>query len=138
VNVFVPKDDSIALEFYEGILNSALMWAWFQHNAKKRGVGLEINGNVFQRVPIQTPDLKKKQDREAHDEIVNQVRKIKEQCEKARAKGLEEESIEGEIAILQKELDDKICALYRLSKGETQEVLRKYSCSNSAAIKKAA
>ena len=56
INVFVPNEDKIPLEYYVAVLNSKLLWYWFIHNAKKRGVGLEINGNVLDRAPIKIPE----------------------------------------------------------------------------------
>ena len=48
VNVFVPHEGRPEhLYYFMAILNSRLLWKWFQHYAKRRGVGLEINGNVL-------------------------------------------------------------------------------------------
>ena len=44
-NVFVP-DDSVKEHpyYFAAVLNSRLLWQWYRHHAKRRGVGLEING----------------------------------------------------------------------------------------------
>lgn len=58
-NVFVPFENTKENIFYiSALLNSRLMWYWFKHNAKRRGVGLEINGNVLGKAPICKIDFK--------------------------------------------------------------------------------
>lgn len=52
-NVVLLKSDDLQLQQRVlGILNSRAVWAWLQHHAKRRGVGLELNGNVLVRIPI--------------------------------------------------------------------------------------
>ena len=56
-NVWIPEDLGWEnLFFVTAILNSKLVWKWFQHNAKRRGIGLEINGKVLSQVPIPRVD----------------------------------------------------------------------------------
>ncbi len=54
VNVFVPDvaQHDWELDYLAGVLGSQLLWTWFQHHAKSRGNGLEINGHVLARAPI--------------------------------------------------------------------------------------
>ena len=50
VNVFVPhKNTRQHVNYVTGVLNSRVLWKWFQHHAKRRGAGLEINGHVLAR-----------------------------------------------------------------------------------------
>ena len=52
-NVFVPgAGTQERLDFLAAVLNSRLLWKWFRHHAKRRGVGLEINGHVLAETPI--------------------------------------------------------------------------------------
>lgn len=70
-NVFVPESTTgESLKYILGILNSKLMWHWFKHHAKLRGVGLEINGNVLSSTPIRRINFDSKQDWELHDKLV--------------------------------------------------------------------
>jgi len=74
INVFVPNPQiKEHLNYITGLLNSTLLWKWFKHYAKRRGVGLEINGNVLERVPIRAIDFSSKKDRLRHDKIVSLV-----------------------------------------------------------------
>ena len=58
VNVFLPNDANWNNLYYlTAILNSRLIWKWFQHHAKSRGMGLEINGHVLARVPVPSPPI---------------------------------------------------------------------------------
>ena len=77
-NIFVP-DRSVTkehLNYVTAILNSRLLWKWYQHHAKRRGKGLELNGNVLSRSPIRRIDFSLERDREIHDELVTLVERI--------------------------------------------------------------
>jgi hypothetical protein len=75
VNVFVPNPDQNEHVYYwTALLNSRLLWKWFQHHAKRRGVGLEINGNVLRRSPIVGVDFRNPADGARHDAIVERTR----------------------------------------------------------------
>jgi SAM-dependent methyltransferase len=57
-NVFVPSADIREdLNYLAALLNSRVLWKWYRHYAKRRGVGLEINGNVLARTPIRRIDF---------------------------------------------------------------------------------
>ena len=77
VNVFVP--DPATREhpgYFAAVLNSRLLWDWFRHHAKRRGVGLEINGGVLARAPIRRIDFHDPADRRRHDRLVALVRQM--------------------------------------------------------------
>ncbi len=70
VNVFLPAEDtSEELDYICGVLNSRALWKWYQHNAKRRGVGLEINGSVLARTPIRRINFADPEDGARHDRL---------------------------------------------------------------------
>ena len=55
VIVFAPEQAHTGqVESICGILNSRLMWKWFIHHAKQRGIGLEINNDSLEIAPVVT------------------------------------------------------------------------------------
>ncbi len=75
INVF-HKDDGVqeALAYILAVLNSRLIWAWLEHFAKRRGVGLEINGNVLREIPVRRIDWGLPADVEIHDRLAHLAR----------------------------------------------------------------
>ncbi len=77
VNVFVPastvRED---LNYFAGVMNSKLLWAWYSHHAKCRGIGLEINGNVLARTPIRRVDFSNPAEKRKHNELVAKVERM--------------------------------------------------------------
>lgn len=70
VNVAVPLADTReGLDYLAALLNSRLLWTWFEHHAKRRGVGLEINGRVLGRAPIRAIDFSRPEERAQYEEI---------------------------------------------------------------------
>jgi len=71
VNVFVPdagtRED---LLYLTALLNSRVLWQWFRHHAKRRGVGLEINGRALAQAPIRRIDFLDTAERWIHNELV--------------------------------------------------------------------
>lgn len=115
VNVFVPNESAkMAIEYYEGVLNSKVMATWFLHNAKKRGVGLEINGNVLQRAPIVVLDMNNKASRNIHDKLVSAVKLLKLKVEKFREKGMDPDEIELKISLDLIGIDKLVCQIYKI------------------------
>jgi adenine-specific DNA-methyltransferase len=76
-NVFVPRPDvGEGLHYLTALLNSRTLWAWFCRHAKRRGVGLEINGHVLARCPIRRIDFASAADRARHDRLVQLAREM--------------------------------------------------------------
>lgn len=74
VNVFVPDHETREHLYYlAALLNSRLLWKWFRHHAKQRGVGLEINGHVLAQAPIRAIDFARPADVACHDRLVELV-----------------------------------------------------------------
>jgi len=70
MNVFVPSEGTReSLEYLCGLLNSRVLWKWYLHHAKRRGVGLEINGRVLARTPIRRIDFSRPDEIQRHDQI---------------------------------------------------------------------
>jgi Eco57I restriction-modification methylase len=85
VNVFLPAPGVREhLNYFAALLNSRLLWKWFRHHAKRRGVGLEINGHVLARAPIRQIDFDSPQDTDAHDQLVSLVNRMLELSRRRR------------------------------------------------------
>jgi hypothetical protein len=109
VNVFVAGNSIPEHLYYlAGLLNSRLLWNWFRHHAKRRGVGLEINGHVLAATPIRRIDMAVPADRARHDKVVDLVSRRLELEQRQRATG----ALCPEIEPLEAEIDRLVCELY--------------------------
>jgi adenine-specific DNA-methyltransferase len=125
INVFVP--DAITAEhlnYFAGLLNSRLIWLWFSHYAKRRGVGLEINGNVLQRAPIRRIDFSKPEDKSAHDKIVLLVDKMEALVRRLRTSKTDSEraTMQNAVTATDQQIDAMVYELYGLTKEEVELV----------------
>lgn len=121
VNVFVPHEHrNEHLYYWSAILNGRLLWKWFQHHAKRRGVALEINGNVLRRAPIKAVDFTHGRDQEIHDLIVQLVREtIRSEAElRAASTAGEAELWQRRRDALVDQIDDLTYELYELGDDE--------------------
>jgi len=121
VNVFVPYDTTKEhLNYFTGLLNSKLMWKWYKHNAKRRGVGLEINCNVLERTPIRTIDFSDRSDKIKHDKMVQLVDQILELHNKLPKGKTEHEKtlLQRQIDATDYQIDQLVYDLYGLTKEE--------------------
>ena len=124
-NVFVPESGIPEHMMYiAGILNSRLLWKWYQHTAKRRGTGLEINGNVLARSPIRRIDLGKTEERNRHDRIVELVHQMLHLETRSRAAKAPHErtAIERQIEAADREIDRLVYELYELTDEEIRIV----------------
>jgi hypothetical protein len=79
VNVFVPRPEARLSPYYIlGVLNSRLLWKWFLHRAKRRGVGLDINGHVLRRAPIRRIDFDSAPQVRLHERISTLAKQLSE------------------------------------------------------------
>ncbi|MBN1908878.1 MAG: N-6 DNA methylase [Pirellulales bacterium] len=77
VNVFAPAADVAEhLYYFTALLNSRLYATWFAHHAKRRGVGLEINGRVLAATPIHRIDFDRPEERAIHNRLVDLAAEI--------------------------------------------------------------
>jgi len=123
VNVFVPNDPTKEnINFIAGILNSRLMWKWFHHHAKRRGVGLEINGHVLESAPIVEIDKKDASQgklREAIVRLVDQIMAAQTQLAGART-AHEKEVLERSIDAHDRRIDQLVYELYGFTAEDIQ------------------
>jgi hypothetical protein len=126
VNVFVPFDQTEEhLHYITALLNSRLMWKWYRHHAKRRGVGLEINGNVLARTPVRTIDFSDPADKARHDRMVALVGRMlaaKQQLAAATGTKQERHLYERKCAATDEQIDALVCELYGLTPRETASV----------------
>ena len=113
-NVFLPNPEIREhLNYFAALLNSRLLWKWFRHHAKRRGIGLEINGHVLAGAPIRRIDFNSPQDTATHDQLVELVDRMLELARRRRIAPLPEiETQSDEIDAL---IDRAVCELYDLT-----------------------
>jgi adenine-specific DNA-methyltransferase len=125
MNVFVPDPDiPESLNYFAGLLNSKLLWRWYSHYAKRRGVGLEINGNVLARTPIRRINFSNAADKMRHDEIVTKVESmIEAKKQLALAQTDKDKSYyENKCTLLERQIDQLVYELYGLREDEIKIV----------------
>jgi len=120
VNVFVAHGDTREhLNYFTALLNSRLMWKWYGHHAKRRGVGLEINGHVLAQTPIRTVDFSNPAEKARHDRLVALVEEMLRLSRQLRegpdGEGTE---IDQHIRHIDGQLDSLVYGLYRLTDPE--------------------
>jgi len=114
-NVFIPADDvHEPLAYFAALLNSRLLGKWFRHHAKRRGVGLEINGHVLARAPIRRIDSNSADDVAACDRLVTLVEQMLELSRARRREGETEATTES-WAEVDREIDRLVYRLYDLA-----------------------
>ena len=122
VNVIVPHDNSKeSLIYLTALLNSRLLWYWFIHHGKKRGIGIEINGKVLSKAPILIPDDKTSHKFKLKAAIVTKAKErmvfeaeIREGCTHGETKQ--------RIQTLEDQLDALVYEVYGLTVEETKLV----------------
>jgi adenine-specific DNA-methyltransferase len=118
MNVFVPRAGTReSLDYLCGLLNSRLLWKWYQHHAKRRGVGLEINGRVLAATPIRRIDFGQAAERARHDHIASLARTMSElTCRRHAARAVpERKALDRRLAAVDRRLDRLVYALYGLT-----------------------
>ncbi len=135
-NVFVADPQTKAdLHYLTGILNSRLLWKWYQHYAKRRGVGLEINGNVFSRSPICQVDFAKADDASRHARLVDLVKQITALNRRLVdvKTDRQRKSLEQQVEATDREIDRMVYQLYELTEAEIERIETGGSQSGEAA-----
>ncbi len=125
LNVFVPSEFAHEhLYYFAALLNSRLLWKWFTHEAKRRGVGLEINGNVLSRAPIRTIDFDDPADKTRHDrmvELVERMLSLHKQLLAAKTP-TDKTAIQRQIDGTDRRIDQFVYKLYELTDDEIRIV----------------
>lgn len=114
-NVFVPHDETKEhLNYLAAVLNSRLMEQWFRRHAKRRGVGLEINGHVLGQAPMRRIDFADRADRARHDRLVELVDAMLVLTRRLREAlpSLETETLQQQRAETDREIDGLVEELY--------------------------
>ncbi len=113
-NVFVPHADTREhLHYLTALLDSRLLWKWYAHHAKRRGVGLEINGHVLARTPVRRIDFSHPADRSRHDRLVVLVeRMLRLNRDLREARDAERAEIAGRISHVDRQIDSLVYELY--------------------------
>lgn len=96
------------------------MWKWYKHHAKRRGVGLEINGNVLSRTPFRRINFSDPEDKAAHDRIVILVEamiSLKKHLVSAKSES-QKGIIQRQIDATDAEIDRLVYKLYGLTADE--------------------
>ncbi len=123
-NVFVPSPQTREdLRYLCGLLNSRVLWAWFIRHAKRRGIGLELNGHVLEQAPIRRIDFGNSDEVRRHDEMVALVDQIM-RLERSRAESRSAVSDEliAEIAGIELLIDRAVSSLYGLEPVDVEQV----------------
>ncbi|MDB5388840.1 MAG: Type restriction enzyme Eco57I, partial [Planctomycetaceae bacterium] len=121
VNVICPasacRED---IHYLCGVLNSRLLWKWFQHYSKSRGAGLEINGHVLRRAPVRRINFNLESDRTQHERVVRLVKEIQLLHKPIPHFRTDQEQacVEEQIAAVDRQIDQVIYQLYRLTDDE--------------------
>jgi hypothetical protein len=117
-NVFVPAAGTPEHLYYlAALLNSRVIWKWQSHHAKRRGVGLEINGHALAGTPIRRIDFANPADRRAHDRLVGLVTRMLALEQQWRA-APQLARLRHTLQRLDRQIDARVCRLYGLTAAE--------------------
>ena len=120
-NVFLPSPEVCEhLNYFAALLNSRLLWKWFRHHAKRRGVGLDINGHVLARAPIRRIDFASREDNALHDQLVELVNRMLELSLRRRVASQSE--VKAEWCEIDGQIDRLVYRLYDLSDDDVARV----------------
>lgn len=115
-NATCPVD----LHFICAILNSRLMWKWFIHHAKRRGIGLEINNDVLELAPIRIPNAANLDEKRIGDRLATLAATMLSLHKRLAAEKLPQrrEQIQREIDATDRQIDALVYQLYGLTDEE--------------------
>ena len=119
-NVFVPHSDTAEhLNYFAAVLNSRLIWKWYQHHAKRRGIGMDLSGHAIRQAPIRRIDFSDTADVTKHDRLVELAGRLTGLSRRLRVDDSEKAGeLEAEFAQADGEIDGLIYDLYGLGEGE--------------------
>ena len=123
-NVFVPAAETREdLRYFCGLLNSKVLWAWFENHAKRRGVGLEVNGRTLERAPIRRINFANVKDVTRHDKLVELVDlRIELSSTSTSKRNLDAYESNLKIADVESSIDSLVAELYGLNSTEIESV----------------
>jgi len=117
INVFCPSQMTRENPIYiTALLNSKVLWKWFYHHAKRRGVALEINGGVLSRVPIRRINFADTGDIAVHDQLVSHASQLHALATRLRQKNSAqtERGLQAQFDVLDSTVDSIVGKLYGL------------------------
>jgi hypothetical protein len=127
VNVFLPNESvREQLRYFTAVLNSKLLWHWFKHHAKSRGIALEINGNVLERAPIRPIDFRNPKDTALFKQVsdsAEQMMSLSAALNSARSPH-ERESARREAEAVDARIDQLVYSLYGITEQEITGIER--------------
>lgn len=123
-NVFVPNEPTREhVNYFAAVLNSRLIWKWCRHFAKRRGVGLEINGHLLRRMPIRRIDFASNADCRRHDELVELTDRMMTLAHgKREPAGRSPSEIDAALAETDRRIDELVYEIYTLTDAEQAAV----------------
>lgn len=123
-NVFVANHGRMHLSYFAALLNSRLMQYWYCRHAKRRGVGLEVNGRVLARTPIRQIDFSDPAEPALHDELVALVAELMSLKWRWRqpAPAVEIEHLRQQASEADRRIDQLVYRLYALDDAEVAAV----------------
>ena len=123
-NVFVPNSDiEEHLDYFAAVLNSRLIWKWYRHHAKRRGIGLDLSGHALRRTPVRRIDFSDRADLAKHDRLVELAGRLMGLSRRLRAdESGREAELKDEFAQADAEIDSLVYDLYGLGEREVKAV----------------
>lgn len=113
-NVFVPHESTReSVHYFAALLNSRLLWRWYRLHAKRRGIGLELNGHVLSATPIRPIDFSQAADVVRHDRLVELAQRMTSLRGRLRG-GPENEKagLQEQFAQTDRQIDEVVDSLY--------------------------
>jgi len=110
------KENNYSLMYLLGIINSNLMNFYFAN----KFIDYNIKPTYIKQLPIRKIDFNNSDDVKLHDEIVNLVKKIVNRNEALASARIpqDEELLQRQITIIDRQIDDKVYKLYKLTPKE--------------------
>lgn len=118
VNVVLPAADVREdLRYLSGLMNSRPLWGWFVHHAKRRGIGLELNGHVLKKCPIRRIDFDSPADTDLHDQLVDLVDRRLQLANRQKQTSQTELilDLDQQVKNIETQLDSLVAVLYGLT-----------------------
>jgi adenine-specific DNA-methyltransferase len=121
-NVFIAdRETKEDLRYLCGLLNSRVLWAWFVHHAKRRGIGLELNGHTLERVPIRRIRFDHSTDKSHHDTLVSLVQRRMDIELQRRVQSIDDNAVaflDVQIHEIEGQIDSLVASLYDLDSAD--------------------
>lgn len=121
VTSIIPKPSGIALEYFLGVMNSSITKVWLHaHSPVFQGGYRKFSAPYLKRIPIALPDLSTTEGRDAHQRVIEAVRRATECTNRLAnlASESDRERAERQMAAARNMVDDAVAAAYALTSDE--------------------